>query len=77
MPDLYVKLPDVWSESNTMSPMLLTVLYFTLIPSTVSVVAVSEVANSKTLAPVKLELGYFVASVSFTSDSSNMSNKGC
>ena len=45
-----------------MSPTLLTVLYFTLMPQTVSVVAVSDVAKENTFAPVKAELGYVVAS---------------
>ena len=62
VPLLYVNVPDVWSESNTMSPTLLMVLYLTLIPRTVSVVAVSDVAKAKTFAPVKVEFGYAVAS---------------
>ena len=45
-----------------MSPTLLTVLYLTFIPKTVSVVAVSDVAKAKTFAPAKVELGYVVAS---------------
>ena len=52
-----MKVPDVWSESKTMSPTLFIVLYFTFIPNTVSSVAVSEVANSNTFAPAKLEFG--------------------
>ena len=57
VPSLYVKVPDVWSDSKTMSPMLLIVLYFTFFPITVSVVAVSDIAYSKTLAPTKVVLG--------------------
>ena len=57
-----MNVPVVWSESNTMSPMLFMVLYFTLIPKTVSVVAVSEVAKAKTLAPTNDELEYIVVS---------------
>ena len=37
-------------------------LYFTLIPNTVSLVAESDVANSKTFAPLNVEFGYVVAS---------------
>ena len=55
-----MNVPDVWSESKTMSPTLLTVLYFTFIPNTVSVVAVSDVAKENTFAPVKVEFEYFV-----------------
>ena len=72
-----MNVPEVWSDSNTISPTLFIVLYFTLIPSTVSVVAVSDVANANTLAPVKDELGYVVASSSEVCDSSNMLNSGC
>ena len=60
-----------------MSPTLLIVLYFTLIPNTVSVVAESLVAYSKTFAPVKLEFGYVVASSKLTPSSSNIENNGC
>ena len=60
-----------------MSPTLLRVLYFTFIPKTVSLVAESDVANSNTLAPVKDELGYLVASSSEVCVSSNIPNNGC
>ena len=46
-------------------------------PSTVSFVAVSDVANSKTFAPTNEDPGYFVVSFSLTSASSNISNNGC
>jgi len=77
VPDLYVNVPDVWSESNTISPTLFMVLYFTFIPSTVSSVAESDVANSKTLAPTNDELGYVVVSSKLVCVSSHMPNNGC
>ena len=60
-----------------MSPTLLIVLYLTLIPNTVSVVAESDVANAKTLAPVKVEFGYVVVSAKDVWSLSNISNNGC
>ena len=69
-------MPDVWSDSNTMSPTLFMVLYFTLIPNTVSVVAVSDVAYENTFAPMKLELVYAVASSNDVWFSSYMLNNG-
>ena len=46
-------------------------------PSTVSVVAVSDVANSKTFAPAKVDPGYSVASLKLVCVSSHMPNNGC
>ena len=60
-----------------MSPTLFIVLYFTFIPNTVSFVALSDVLNSKTLVPVKLEFGYVVVFEKLMSSLSNISNKGC
>ena len=60
-----------------MSPTLLIVLYFTLIPNTVSVVAESDVANANTLAPVNVEFGYVVASANDVWSLSNIPNNGC
>ena len=60
-----------------MSPTLFIVLYFTFIPNTVSFVALSDVLNSKTLAPVKLEFGYVVVFEKLMSSLSNISNRGC
>ena len=53
------------------------VLYFTFMPSTVSVVAVSDVAKANTLAPANDELGYVVASSKLICLLSHMPNNGC